>query len=297
MIGVATMQNESSSAALATRSARTRLEPDPILVYGAPRSGTTYLEQILNAHPEVFISHETRIFSWLHKALLVLPENDQILVSHRDSFVEHLREAFPEVIRDFYAKLAPDARYWGDKNPHYAEPRSRCLEMVAELFPRSLFIHIVRDGRDVVASIVRKQTDGKPWANFEGAHVTWAGMVERGSSFGATLPDDRYFELRYEDLVADEEVLATEVFRFLGLELHADVKAFCEGQRRERTAFKGPTRDLTKGITASEWASVFSPSDQARSLELIGPQLVRHGYETEASLEELRSRVESSLSR
>jgi len=35
------------------------LAPDPIIVYGAPRSGTTYLEQILNAHPAIFISHET----------------------------------------------------------------------------------------------------------------------------------------------------------------------------------------------------------------------------------------------
>jgi hypothetical protein len=261
------------------------LAPDPIVVFGAPRSGTTYLEKILNSHPAVFISHETRVFAWLHRAL-ALTEDDLLVLSHRDAFVENLRAALPEVIREFYRTLAPGVRFWGDKNPHYADHRVRgCLDTIAELFPGSRFIHIIRDGRDVVTSLRRKR-----WVTFEEAHATWKWGVDLGRKFGHRLPSDRYIELRYEDLVADEIALASEIFEFLGLELHPEVEAFCRAQREERTPFKGPTRDLSKGATVSDWADTFSLEEQARSLELIGQDLVWYGYETQESLARLRAR-------
>jgi hypothetical protein len=232
------------------------------------------------------------VFAWLHHALNVLPQDERLLAHDRDVFLEHLRAVFPQVIRDFYRSLAPDARYWGDKNPHYADPyNDGCLEMVAELFPGSLFINIIRDGRDVVSSLMRKAQEGKPWVTFEQAHFTWTGHVDRGSSFGQTLPANRYFELRYEDLVTNDVVLAGDIFRFLGLELHPSVEAFCRSQQEKRTPFKGPTRDLGKGVTDSDWPRIFSPEEQARSLELIGAGLVKYGYETEASLAQLRERT------
>ena len=271
------------------------LEPDPIVVYGAPRSGTTYLEQILNAHPDVFISHETRVFAWLHHAL-DLTHDDRLVANQREGFVEYLRSVFPQMIRDFYRGLAPDARYWGDKNPHYADPfNDGCLESVADLFPGSRFIHIIRDGRDVVSSLTRKRDADKPWVTFEQAHFTWSRHVERGSTFGRTLPSERYFELRYEDLVTNDASLASEIFDFLGIEPHPDVDAFCAGQQGQRTPFKGPTRDLEKGITASDWDTIFSAEEQARSLQLIGSHLVRFGYATEDSLARLRERTAEGL--
>jgi hypothetical protein len=272
------------------------LEPDPIVVYGAPRSGTTYLEQILNAHREVFISHETRVFAWLFHAM-ALTHDHRLVANDREPFVEHLRAVFPDVMRDFYRKLAPYARYWGDKNPHYADPLNQgTLEMVAELFPGSRFIHIIRDGRDVVSSLMRKRSDeGAPWVTFEQAHHTWKKHVDLGRSFGQTLPPNRYFELRYEDLVADDLALARELFGFLGLELYPGVEAFCQGQQERRTPFKDPTRDLGMGIAASDWSTLFSLEEQARSLDLIGQPLVRYGYETEDSLAKLRERAAESL--
>ena len=203
---------------------------------------------------------------------------------------------FPQVIRDFYANLAPAVHYWGDKNPHYSDHRVRgCLELVDELFPGSLFIHIIRDGRDVVTSLMRKKTDGRPWATFEEAHATWKWSVDLGRKFGHRLPKDRYFELRYEDLVSNDVALAGEIFRFIGLELDPAVEAFCLGQQAKRTPFKDPTRNWEKGVTASEWATTFTPEEQAQSLELIGQDLVWYGYETEESLAQLRERSAAAL--
>jgi hypothetical protein len=272
------------------------LVDDPIIVYGAPRSGTTYLGEILRAHPAVYVSDETRVFAWLHHAL-ALTQDDRLVLNQRGPIVEHLRATLPHVIRDFYRGLAPDARYWGDKNPHYADPFNEgCLELVLELFPGSRFIHIIRDGRDVVSSLVRKQDpQGEPWVTFEQAHFTWLRHVDRGSSFGHSLPPGRYLELRYEDLVASDHAVAGEIFRFLGLELDPAVEAFCRGQQEKRTPFKSPTRDLEKGVAASDWSSILGPDERARSLDLIGSHLVRYGYETDASLAQLRERTAEAI--
>jgi hypothetical protein len=95
-------------------------------------------------------------------------------------------------MRDFYGDLAPDARYWGDKNPHYADPFNRgSLELVAELFPGSRFVHIIRDGRDVVSSLSQKRwREGKPWATFDHALRAWKQHVRLGRGFGEALGPD-----------------------------------------------------------------------------------------------------------
>jgi hypothetical protein len=273
----------------------TSLAKDPILLFGAPRSGTTYLQNLLNANPSVFISHETRVFAWLHQALNVLPLDQRYLVTYRDDFVERLSAVLPETIRDFYRGLAPEALYWGDKNPHYADPHNAgCLDLVAELFPDSRFIHIIRDGRDVACSLVRKQdSDGNPWVTFETAHMTWTSHVDLGCEFGCALGPERYFEVRYEDLIADDLAVADELFGFLGIPLHPAVSAFCQSQQAERTPLSGPTRDLDEGIAVSDWSRFFTLEEQTRSLELIGPHLVRYDYETEQSLEGLVARTEA----
>jgi len=264
-------------------------ETCPIILYGAPRSGTTFLNRILNEHPDIFISGETRIFLWAHASLNRLTRDPVNLYLHRDEIVDHLRAQYPRMIRDFYCGLNPEARYWGDKAPHYVSRQALgCLDTIADLFPETRFIQIVRDGRDVVASLVRKRTrDGEPWTTFEGAHRTWTHALEIGCGFGRAQPPYRYFELRYEDLIRDEVGMARKLFDFLGIEIHPSVVDFCRRQREKRTPLSGPTRDLSGDAAASDWGTVLTPEEQLRSLEILGRHLIQFGYETEASLVEV----------
>ena len=119
--------------------------------------------------------------------------------------------------------------------------------------------------------------------------------MDRASAFGRGLPPEQYFELYYEDLVADDLAVAAEIFRFLGLELDPAVEAFCQSEQTDRTPFSGPTRDFEEGIRASDWPTIFSLDEQIRSLELIGERLVRYGYETEASLADQQKRIGQAL--
>jgi hypothetical protein len=263
----------------------------PLIVYGAPRSGTSYLNAILNQHPSVFVTHETRLFVWAHESLKVATQQDRLLLSERQRFVQHLRGSYPKLIRDFYLTLRPDVRCWGDKNPHYASPENRgCLETIDELFPESRFIHIVRDGRDVATSLIRRG-----WAGFGQAHRIWLNHTEIGSSFGRSRPVGRYLEIRYEDLVADDVRGAREIFDFLALDFHPAVERFCLAQRGARSPIQSPTRDLGTGASASEWAELLAPDQQVHSLELLGERLVLYGYESGESLTTTKNRLEKEV--
>lgn len=264
----------------------------PIVIYGAARSGTTYLVQLVNKHPEVHVSDETRIFAWAHDVYRRLPADDRTVYRKRDEFVDYQRRALPKYIRGFYRELAPEARYWGDKNPHYAHPDNLgCLETILELFPRARFINILRDGRDVVTSGLRGV-----WTDFDSVHRMWTSHLDIGCSFGRALPAEQYFELRYEELIQDDLAMARRMFEFLGIELHPDVERFCRNQQERRTPFCTPSRDIRSDVTRSDWADYLTPAQQVRSLELLGEHLVRFGYESRGSLDRALGRARAQQS-
>jgi hypothetical protein len=274
------------------------LSPSPIVVYGAARSGTTYLVQLLDQHPEVHVTDESRVFSWAHQALRQLAidgdtsgrERDApggTRVSARRAFVAFARRGIAQLVHDFYRQLAPDARWWGDKHPHYADPeQAGLLEDIVTLFPGTRFLHIVRDGRDVVTSGLRGV-----WTDFDAVHAMWTSHVERGASFGRSLPREQYFELRYEELVADDLAMARRIFDFLGIDMRPGVERFCLDQQRCRTPYCTPSRDIRSDVRRSDWAAHLDPAQRLRSLALIGDGLVRFGYETAESLAALRRRI------
>lgn len=269
------------------------LRPSPIIIFGAARSGTTYLVQLLNAHPEVYVTNEARIFMWVHQSLSVLTADELAVFEHRGDFVAHLKEEYPRLIRRFYGKLTT-RRYWGDKSPYYAGPcpHPGCLDTIASLFPDARFIHIVRDARDVITSFLRmRHPDGKPWTDFPGAHAFWNNDVQNAADFNARRNPAHYFELRYEDLVKNDLEWARRIFAFLDVPFHSAVRKFCRVQAKGRTPFSGPTRDLGLGVNRSDWETSFTPEQRLATLELVGRHLVRFGYETEDSLKGIRRRL------
>jgi hypothetical protein len=270
----------------------------PIVIYGAARSGTTYLVQLLNQHPEVYVTDEARVFDWAHAALRDLMADIRSTlrdadapggsrIGDRSAFEEHVRREAPRTIRSYYRELAPAARWWGDKNPHYADPLvAGCLDSILALFPAARFLHLVRDGRDVVTSGLRGV-----WTDFESVHAMWTGHLDVGAGFGRALPAEQYLELRYEELVADDLAMARRIFDFLGIDLHPRVERFCRDQQRRRTPYCTPTRDIRSDVRRSDWSSFLDTAQQRRSLDLLGEHLVRFGYETPESLAAARARL------
>lgn len=245
----------------------------PIFVIGAPRSGTTYLQESLNHHPQIFLTNETRVMTFVNRVLHRVGANRWVLMSHRADFLHLLRREMPVLIERFYVELGaqPGVR-WGDKNPHYADPHNdpECLDLIDELFPNAQFIDIVRDGRDVVASIV-----AKGWAELDEAIAVWRGHIEHAASFGQRIASDRYIRIRYEDLRDDGVAVMRRLMRFLRLDDSAEVEKFVEDQEEQRTPLSNPTSDLRNSAGGKVR---LKSRDVERIVEELGPLLAELGY-------------------
>jgi hypothetical protein len=113
----------------------------------------------------------------------------------------------------------------GDKYPPY----SLSIPRLEQLFPEAQFIHIIRDGRDVVSSLARTRATNRGWRRGPtippAAELVrdWVGFVSKACKDGRPLGAQRYHELRYEQLLADPAPVLRRLLGFLGERLTVDV--------------------------------------------------------------------------
>jgi hypothetical protein len=205
--------------------------PMPIIV-GAPRSGTTLLRFMLDAHPDLAIPPETgfltvgptlkgsgdklrrRFFESVTQFEPTTPAWPDFEIS-ADLFWQALNEISPfdvsEGFRAFYRLYA--ARFgkqrYGDKTPIY----SLNIDTIRALLPEARFVHIVRDGRDVALSL--RQMWFSPSQDFEALASYWGDFVQGARHAGMGRSD--YFEVRYEDLIQNTEATLSLVCERLKL--------------------------------------------------------------------------------
>ncbi len=189
----------------------------PVFVIGSPRSGTTLLRLLLDAHPRISCGEETHFL----RALEAIVGRDWQLVSSyglpRDWWLERIRRLYGDFQGEVLARSGKVR--WAEKDPTY----TLLLGFLDELFPDALYVHLLRDGHDVVASF-RDRWGYRSAAR--AARSEWARYVEAALSFGRRLDERRFLELRYERLVADPEAEARRLFAFLGEAWHPDVLHF-----------------------------------------------------------------------
>lgn len=178
----------------------------PIFVIGCARSGTTLVRLILDSHPNISAGAETKF----------LPELAEMVERSRlDGKFDLSRPDVLELMRGFYGRLQSDymarrgKRRWAEKTPSY----TLHLPLINELYPNAQYVHVIRDGRDVVAS-TRDRWGYR--AALGTALRKWRRYVTVARAFGRRLPPGRYHEVRYEDLVRDPQTTARELVAFLG---------------------------------------------------------------------------------
>jgi Sulfotransferase family len=218
--------------ALMERDPLAQLEAGPIFLVGHMRSGTTWVFDVLTAHPQVAGLFESIIFASVGP-----------LVADRHWDAERHQEIFgrdaglgqfldrDEVLRDvrnlvdrwLARALAPEHRFIVEKAPAGAN----AVATVAKLYPDALIIHIARDGRDVAISTAaargswaRADYKGEPeppssralW----GIGLGWAGQVSqlRQQALTLSLP---HHEVRYEEMHAKPKETARQLFDFCGI--------------------------------------------------------------------------------
>ena len=258
----------------------------PFWVVGAPRSGTTFFGRVLDAHPRVFCTEETRVLTFVNRIINGLAGDTWILMHHRREFLDLLREQVPGLVEEYYRRLgATPGQRWGDKHPHYADAHHdpELLDLIDELFPDSQFIHIIRDGRAVVSSNV-----AKGWGSVDYACDSWRRHVVHARDLGTRHGPDRYLELRYEALLERPHEVVAAVFAFLGVGPSTEVAALLDAQETARTAWSAPTEGTTIGVDA--WRSRYDDETLDRVERNLADLLVELSYEQPSWRRDLLSR-------
>lgn len=218
------------------RSEPGRTEPTPPpapFIVGAPRSGTTLLRLMLDAHPQLAIPPETyfipravkrwdQVSSRRGKRKVRQAFYEEVTGHKRwvdfhleaDALRQRLEVEQPgevgEAVRVFYRLYADKVGkpQWGDKTPYYV----RKMDLIQEILPEARFVHIIRDGRAVTLSI--KDLWFGPNDADEAARF-WTARIAEGREQAPGL--SHYMEVRYEDIVTDPEPHLKRICKFLDL--------------------------------------------------------------------------------
>jgi hypothetical protein len=200
---------------------------------GSSGSGTSLLSVILDTHPEIACGPELSVFNkrrlyggftqvrpvlrrWLERGL-----STDGFTEYRPFFFKRLAYGLPDDVltqladratslRDFCDRFftaylaARGKRVWAEKTPSNVY----CIRQFLELYPGGVFVHVVRDGRDVMCSLM-----GRYASSYRSAS-TWLYNVAAGLAC-RDLPG--YYEVRYEDLVTDPRRTARALCQRIGV--------------------------------------------------------------------------------
>jgi Sulfotransferase family len=292
-----------------------RAEPDvfPIVV-GCVRSGTTMLRAMLDSHSALAVPPESYFVAMAvaladryetangvdQEALLRAVVQDpsfgewQIPVAEvRELWRESQPADVPAALTDLYARyaLGRDKARYGDKTP----ANVLYVELLAGAFPTGRFLHIVRDGRDVVPSLMEMHFGPD---RFGAAALFWRDRVSRGRAGGQRIGADRYREIRYEDLVADPEPVLRGVCEFFELtyepsmlRYHERADELLDGLRfthHVQGIRRPPARDVR------DWRANLPDHEVQLFGALAGDLLDELGYERSGMAVSSRARVEAT---
>jgi hypothetical protein len=289
--------------------------PMPVVI-GAPRSGTTLLRFMLDAHPDLAIPPETGFLALGDE----LDSAATSAVARRDAFFDRVTR-FPreapawrdfgiaeerfrtaleaiepfsarEGLRTFYRLYA--ARFGkiraGDKTPTY------CLHLatIARLLPEARFVHVIRDGRDAALSL--RRTWFSPGDDIETLAAHWQTCV---ATARAQAPQcAHYLEVRFEHLIADTERALRTICAFVDLPYAPEMLRYYEraparlAEHADRIGADGAvivshadrvqqqalTQLPTQGSRVGAWARAMSPDEQRRFDAVAGSLLDTLGY-------------------
>jgi hypothetical protein len=275
-----------------------------VFLVGCLRSGTTLLQRIVDAHPEIAVIHETQwVPRWYERRVgltqegIVTSELVERLLTHRrfprleldpddvEALVDkgrpkHYSEFVTEVF-DLHGRFK-GKRLVGEKSPGYV----RHLPTLHELWPDARIVHLIRDGRDVALSVLewkkRESTAGRfpTWEEdpITTAALWWEWHVRLGCEAADLLGSERYCELSYEALVADPDRECARLCAFLGVTYDDAMLRFHEGRTRAKPgrSAKAAWLPVTRGLRS--WRKQMAAADVERFEAVAGPLLDELGY-------------------
>ena len=267
----------------------------PIFIVGAPRSGTTLLRNALNRHSRIAICRETEFRHYVYRrraafgplsdrrnrervvreylslerirrTLLDLDDLAQCLMEEGDSYPT----LFSSMLR-FYMRAHRKQR-WGEKTPDHAF----FAETLLAWYPGATVIHILRDPRDVVASLM----DLPAFPNSALGNANLWLTFNRAAIRASRQPG--YVLVRYEELVADPERELGRLCAFIGESFSVQMMEPKPDPTADRPWFQRAEGPIVSS-RVEIWRERLSERDAGLVEWYIGSEMEAFGYERAAT--------------
>lgn len=239
--------------------------PSPVFIVGLPRSGTTLLDRMLAAHPDIQIFEE---IEGLRAAELALDRG----ADDGDARAAYWTETRHRIAVD-------DDRLHVDKHPMNAMH----LDVIARLFPDAVVIYALRHPfdaalscymQDFVANVVNVH-----FLELESTGALLGRLLELMRRFETAAPG-RVVRVRYEHLVANQRAEITRVLEALGLEWDERIADFAAHAASSGLIGTASYAQVSRGLyrdAVERWrryAQWLAPLEAS-----LGPKLGHFGYE------------------
>jgi hypothetical protein len=255
------------------------------VVGGCGRSGTTLMRVMLDSHPNICCGPESNLLLPRSIRPRVLEEKFDISAADAARCLDASRSQaeFIDAFFAGYCRMTGKER-WAEKTPDNV----RQLPFLFRHFPKARFVHMLRDGRDVVCSLrthpshkivngVKVKLD--TLQPLDTCITRWLETVQLGL---AMRDDPRTIEVRYEDLVDDPEGTLRSLLDFLEEPWDAAVLDYHREKSGSRDEMKNPLHPgIHKPVSSrsrGRWKKDMTAADADRFKERAGELLIELGY-------------------
>lgn len=277
----------------------------PLFITSAGRSGTTLLRSMLVAGGEIAIPPETQVVHTAVRRFLAQRHLgwQQLCQSIISLFESHpnfymwdinlglayskalsipktercLARIIDEVYGSYSEQKFPGAILWGDQSPIHTFH----IRPIAAVFPQAKYLHMVRDGRDAIASHIERSQYVEKEVTLEEATYRWKESIKRMQALKAKLDPAYYVEIRYEDLVTSPVDTLNKICAFIAVQYGPEMIDFWKSDTTIEHKYRPHHRNLAKPLFTSsigKWQERLSPEAQKYILAETAPLLELLGY-------------------
>lgn len=279
-----------------------QLSCNPFFIVGSGRNGSTMFSGMLNSHSKILLPTEQwrlpnmilkykfyHFLPWKELVSLIIGEiaasnsalnwninfNDALaLLQYLPKEERSLQRIIDEIYVAYGTQHEESFACWGEKSPKNM-PYTR---EIYRAFPKSRYIFLLRDGRDVARSwLIKNESEDIKWIA-----ESWNESIEMYEWLQKRLGPEQLYLVQYEDLVTETEATLRGVVKFLGCEFEASMLAF-QGYaaKIEGDPVFNHFKQLRKAANPSsigKWKDYFSPEKTAYLEGIIRKNMVKFNY-------------------
>lgn len=261
-----------------------------VFVVGVPRSGTTWLFNMIAAHPDFCsLDGANTLFQHYIFRMEKMYQKEEVDLKSKgfnrgmpSKFTpENFHDLLAKYVDIFYEQLSPD-------KPYYVEKATDLLSEAANIrrfIPHAKFIHIVRDGRDSALSDMKyRKKYGSP-LGIENIYEAAQRWKDDTLAFRQEmrLHPEQMIELKYEELLVETVPMLQQVFEFIGADASPEITKQIVNKFDYRL---NPVSKPTSGVADKQgkplhpYLTEMSKTEQAVFEYLAGNTLSKYKYLT-----------------